>query len=246
MSTINPGRRSILLSAVALGGVAALPLMASAEIAQAQTTLREPKSAVPIRTYFASGGTISIDIRDTVALIGLGRTGNGNWVNSETPVVLPLIYERIERDPSLGAVVLYSFGDDFSSGFNDNTGIEADAIEAATWRGKKPFIAVAHGETRGLANGLLLAADARVASADARFTDLAALTPNSPAARTLIEDVGRANAKRFLLSGDACGAHEAFRIGLVQDILATRDEALDAAAEMARRMAMRRMPTALS
>jgi enoyl-CoA hydratase len=246
MSTIDPERRSILLSAAALGGLAALPLMASAEIAQAETALRGTKSVVPIRTGFASDGTISIEVRDTVALIGLGRTGNGNWVNSGTPVVLPLIYERIERDPSLGAAVLYALGDDFSSGLNDSTGIEADAIEAATWRGKKPFIAVAHGETRGLANGLLLAADVRIASADARFTHLDALAPKNPAAQTLIEDVGRANAKRYLLSGDACGAHEAFRIGLVQDILPTRDEALDAATEMARRMAMRRMPIASS
>jgi len=245
MSTIDPERRSILLSAAALGSLAALPLINGTEIARAETSLRGTNGAVPIRKCFASDACISI--LGMVALIGLGPAGsNRNWVNTQSPVALPLIYEQIERDPSVGAAVLYALGEDFSSGLDNSTGIEADAIEAATWRGKKPLIAVAHGETRGLANGLLLAADVRIASADARFSDLAALTQNSPAAQTLIEDVGRANARRLLLSGDACGAHEAFRIGLVQDILPTRDEAIDTAIDMAHRMAMRRVPAASS
>jgi enoyl-CoA hydratase len=246
MSTTDPERRSILLRAAAVGGLAVLPVITSREVAQAETAWCGMRSVVPPQKGFALDGAISVKIRDMVAVIGLGRAGKDNWVSPLIPEALSLIYERIESDPSLGAAVLYTIGDDFSSGLNGGTEIEAKAIEAAIWHGKKPIIAVAHGETRGLVNALLLAANVRIASADARFTHLDALATKDSATRLLMEDVGRANANRYLLSGDACGVHEAFRIGLVQDILPTRDDALDAATEIARRMAKRGMATASS
>ncbi len=232
MSLNHPPRRSILLTAATLGGISAVPL----------TKVYRSRSLginrmIQQEQLFSSG--VDVEMRGPVVLIGLNRSGTNDWVNAATVETLSRLYEHIELSSLVGAAVLYALGENFSSGLHVASGVVAQAIAAATWRGTKPLVAVVHGEVQGLANTLPLAADARITTADARFTHLDALALEGPAAMTLIEDVGRANARRYLRSGEHCGAHEALRLGLVQDLSATRDEALDMAIKLAGRMAAR-------
>lgn len=100
-----------------------------------------------------------------------------------------------------------------------------------------PVIAAIDGGCFGAAVALTLAADVRIAGSGARFAvtpaKLGLLYPAIDVQR-LIATVGRGQASRLLLTGDAVDAPEAARIGLVQQVV---PNAIDAAADMAARIA---------
>ena len=100
-----------------------------------------------------------------------------------------------------------------------------------------PVIAAIDGGCFGAAVALMLAADMRIGGEGARF----AVTPARlgllyPAidVRRLIAAVGRGQASRLLLTGDAIDAAEAARTGLIEQVV---PNALDAAQAIAERIA---------
>jgi len=99
-----------------------------------------------------------------------------------------------------------------------------------------PVIAAIDGGGFGAAVALALAADMRIAGDAARFAvtpaKLGLLYPAIDVQR-LIARVGRGQASRLLLSGDAIDAAEAARIGLVEQVV---PDALEAAQAMAERI----------
>jgi enoyl-CoA hydratase/carnithine racemase len=100
-----------------------------------------------------------------------------------------------------------------------------------------PVIAAIDGGCFGAAVALALAADVRIAGEAARFAvtpaKLGLLYPAIDVQR-LIAVVGRGQASRLLLTGDAIDASEAVRIGLIEQL---GPNALDAAQAMAERIA---------
>jgi enoyl-CoA hydratase/carnithine racemase len=100
-----------------------------------------------------------------------------------------------------------------------------------------PSIAAIDGGCFGAAVALALAADVRIAGEAARFAvtpaKLGLLYPAIDVQR-LIAVVGRGQASRLLLTGDAIDASEAVRIGLIEQL---GPNALDAAQAMAERIA---------
>lgn len=94
---------------------------------------------------------------------------------------------------------------------------------------------------------LLLAADVRIASADARFAQLEVQRGTYPfggATTRLPREAGWGNAMRWLLTGDEFDAAEALRIGLVQEVVEPGDQ-IDRAVELATRIATRSAPLAV-
>jgi enoyl-CoA hydratase len=111
----------------------------------------------------------------------------------------------------------------------------------------KPVIAAVHGWCMTLGIELLLAADVRIASADARFAQLEVqrgIYPFGGATTRLPREAGWGNAMRWLLTGDEFDAAEALRIGLVQEVVEPGDQ-LDRAVELAERIATRSAPLAV-
>jgi enoyl-CoA hydratase/carnithine racemase len=83
-------------------------------------------------------------------------------------------------------------------------------------------VAAVQGWVMTLAIELLLAADIRIAASDARFAQLEVrrgIYPFGGATIRFPRDAGWGNAMRWLLTGDEFDAAEAYRIGLVQEVV---------------------------
>ena len=107
-----------------------------------------------------------------------------------------------------------------------------------------PVIAAVKGETRGAGLGLALAADLRIAAADAVFSFPEVqfgVPPIFGASQRLYKTIGVGRAKELLFTGRTVDADEALRIGLVNMVVPT--ETLD---EEANKLALRIAGNSLS
>jgi enoyl-CoA hydratase len=204
--------------------------------------------------------SVIVNQRDHVLHIGLNRPAKRNAFNVEMLEELGRAYERLERDDSLRAGVLYAHGDNFTAGL-DLAEVGPRLIEGSLdwpddarnpWRNDgrlwtKPVVAAVHGWCMTLGIELLLAADVRIASTDARFAQLEVqrgIYPFGGATTRLPREAGWGNAMRWLLTGDEFDAAEALRIGLVQEVVEPGNQ-LDRAVELAERIATRSAPLAV-
>jgi len=103
-----------------------------------------------------------------------------------------------------------------------------------------PIIAAVHGMAAGAGSVIALAADFRVCTPAARFaflfTKVGLSGADMGAAYLLPRLVGLGHATRLLMLGDTVNADEAFRIGLISDLVQA-DEFDDAVHGLARRLA---------
>jgi enoyl-CoA hydratase len=205
--------------------------------------------------------SVIVEQRSNVLHIGLNRPAKRNAFNVEMLEDLGRAYERLERDDDLRAGVLYAHGDNFTAGLDlaevgprlAQGSLDWPADARNPWRNdgrpwSKPVIAAVHGLCVTAGIELLLAADIRIASADARFAQLEVqrgIYPFGGATTRLPREAGWGNAMRWLLTGDEFDAAEALRIGLVQEVVEPGDQ-LDRAAELAERIATRSAPLAVS
>ncbi|MGX9791574.1 crotonase/enoyl-CoA hydratase family protein [Mycobacterium sp. MMS18-G62] len=204
--------------------------------------------------------SVIVEPRDHVLHIGLNRSAKRNAFNVDMLQDLGRAYERLETDDNLRAAVLYAHGDHFTGGL-DLAEVGPRLIEGSLdwpadarnpWRNDgrpwtKPVIAAVHGLCFTLGIELLLAADIRIASADARFAQLEVqrgIYPFGGATTRLPREAGWGNAMRWLLTGDEFDAAEALRIGLVQEVVQPGNER-DRAVELAERIATRSAPLAV-
>ena len=204
--------------------------------------------------------SVIVEQRSNVLHIGLNRPEKRNAFNVEMLEDLGRAYERLERDDNLRAGVLYAHGDNFTAGLDlaevgprlVQGSLDWPADARNPWRNdgrpwSKPVIAAVHGWCMTLGIELLLAADIRIASTDARFAQLEVqrgIYPFGGATTRLPREAGWGNAMRWLLTGDEFDAAEALRIGLVQEVVEPGDQ-LDRAAELAERIATRSAPLAV-
>jgi enoyl-CoA hydratase len=204
--------------------------------------------------------SVIVDQRNHVLHIGLNRPAKRNAFNVEMLEQLGRAYERLERDDSLRAGVLYAHGDNFTAGL-DLAEVGPRLIEGSLdwpddarnpWRNDgrqwtKPVVAAVHGWCMTLGIELLLAADIRIASTDARFAQVEVqrgIYPFGGATTRLPREAGWGNAMRWLLTGDEFDAAEALRIGLVQEVVEPGNQ-LDRAVELTERIATRSAPLAV-
>lgn len=204
--------------------------------------------------------TVIVEQQSNVLHIGLNRPAKRNAFNVEMLEDLGRAYERLERDDNLRAGVLYAHGDNFTAGLDlaevgprlVQGSLDWPADARNPWRNdgrpwSKPVIAAVHGWCMTLGIELLLAADVRIASADARFAQLEVqrgIYPFGGATTRLPREAGWGNAMRWLLTGDEFDAAEALRIGLVQEVVEPGDQ-FDRAVELAERIATRSAPLAV-
>ena len=204
--------------------------------------------------------SVIVEKRSNVLHIGLNRPEKRNAFNVEMLEDLGRAYERLERDDDVRAGVLYAQGDNFTAGLDlaevgprlAQGSLDWPADARNPWRNDgrpwtKPVVAAVHGWCVTAGIELLLAADVRIASTDARFAQLEVqrgIYPFGGATTRLPREAGWGNAMRWLLTGDEFDAAEALRIGLVQEVVEPGDQ-LDRAAELAERIATRSAPLAV-
>lgn len=192
-----------------------------------------------------------------VLLIGLNRPEKYNAFNLALINQLAQAYHRLENDPEVSCGVLYGRGKHFTSGL-DLAQVGPEIARGALdfhrpgrrdpWRRDGPWLTplvmAVHGLVMTLAIELALAADIRIASSDARFSQLEinrGIYAFGGATARLPRDCGWGNAMRWLLAGEEYDATEALRIGLVQEVVAP-DAQLDRALDIARRISDRSAP----
>lgn len=197
-------------------------------------------------------GQISLERRGHVLLIGLDRAAKRNAFDLPLWETLCSAYGELDRDPELRVGVLHALGDHFTGGldlvqwapvfqsgkFPLPTG-GLDPLGLVGPRLTKPIVAAVQGICYTIGIELLLATDIRVAATSTKFGQIEikrGIYPVGGATIRFPREVGWANAMRYLLTGDDFDAHEALRIGFVQEIC-DHGEQLGRALSIAERIA---------
>ena len=196
---------------------------------------------------------IQLEVRNSVLIITLDRPDVLNAQNQAMRDQLVEALDRLDDDDTLLVGVIRGAGRAFSAGadlkelLDDSSGGRPDVDRTIRMRPfvrldatRKPLIAVVHGWT--IAGGLELAlcCDLRVAAADAKF---ALPEPRSigamagVAVHRLAQMIPLGEALRLLLTAQPIDAERAYAIGLVQEVAADADAALDVALELAAQIA---------
>lgn len=197
---------------------------------------------------------VTVERDGHVLLIGVDRADKRNAWNLAVIDQVAAAYQRLSTDDDVRAGVLYGHGDHFSAGLDlaevgpavAERGPEALAGSGAydpfgLWGepASKPVVMAVQGIAFTLSIELALASDVVVAADDVRFNQLEigrGIIPFGGATMRAPLQLGWGNAMRFLLTAEEFGAPEAFRIGLVQQVVQPGHQ-LERATELAHRIA---------
>lgn len=199
-----------------------------------------------------SPSRVSREQRGQILLIGLDRVAKRNAFDLDLLNELSLAYGEFERNAEARVAVVFGHGEHFTAGL-DLANVAADLAEGwqaptggcdpwgvfAGPRVSKPVIVAVQGYCLTLGIELMLAADINLCASNTRFAQLEVqrgLFPFGGATLRLHQIAGWGNAMRWLLTGDEFDAHEALRLGLVQEVMASED-LMPRALELAERIA---------
>lgn len=174
--------------------------------------------------------------RGHVLLIGLNRPEKRNAADYELLNALAEAYGELDRDPELRAGVVHAIGDHFTGGldladvgprigpeglsFVGDTGVDPWGVSGP--RVRKPVVVAVQGTCLTLGIELILAADVAVAARSTTFAQIEVargILPFGGATIRFPRAAGWGNAMRYILTGDPFDADEAYRMGLVQEVV---------------------------
>ncbi|WP_349962542.1 enoyl-CoA hydratase-related protein [Rhizobium sp. ZPR3] len=258
------GRRDLIKATATIAAVIPVTAAATAAIgaesaqrdqfAQATEVMQQAQTTTTLEEVGVGSGTkLTIERRGQVALLGLNRPAAENRIDPETFRALAKALYGYDHDPSLRAAVLFGHGERFSRG------IDVEAYKAVANSGgplagltrivnplnygpalrRKPLIAAVHGDTWNLAHELFLSADLRVAAADTNFgqdENAHGRFPGGGSTVRFVHEAGWGNAMRYMLTGDHWTAEDAYRMGTLQEIVETAQDAFDRAIEIANKI----------
>lgn len=187
---------------------------------------------------------------DGIALITVNRPDKLNALNRETISQLERAFERAEQESAVRALILTGSGEKaFVAGADINelaamTPVEAQALSAhgqLVFRKlemlPKPSVAAINGFALGGGLELAMSCTARIAASGAKLGQpevKLGILPGYGGTQRLPRLVGRARALEMLLSGEPVDAGEAYRIGLVNSVVA-QTELLEACRQWLRK-----------
>lgn len=197
---------------------------------------------------------VKVEQRGHVLLIGLARAEKMNAMNRAMYHQIAQAYGQLERDPDLRVGLVYAEGDHFTAGLelNDWTGVFANGQGIAVGEGEidpfgvvgpalsKPVVFAAQGICFTCGVEMMLNTEVRVAASNTRFAQLEVkrgIYACGGATVRLPQEIGWANAQRYLLTGEEWTAAQAFQWGLIQELVEPGQEftvALDIAERIAR------------
>jgi len=198
----------------------------------------------------------SHDTRTGVATLTLNRPERLNALTFEVYGELLDTFRALNTEPGVRAVVITGAGKAFCSGgdVHDIIGKLVDRnadglleftrmtcdLVVAIRQCSRPVVAALNGTTAGAGAVIAIACDVRIAAASARiaflFTRFGLSGADMGAAWLLPRIVGFGRATELLMTGEFIDAHEAFRIGLCNRVVAD-GEALTAATAFAEQLA---------
>lgn len=200
-------------------------------------------------------GSISTEIRDHLFLIGLNRPRKYNGYTPTMARQLGEAMTRLDEDDALWVGVIFGHGDHFTAGLDlpkwtgrmqagGQAASEEDESERLDIVGlgracRKPIVTACQGISFTFGIELALGGDIVIAAEDCRFSQLEpkrGIHATGGATLRFVERCGWGNAMYHLLTADEFDAHEAHRIGLVQEVVPVGRQ-LDRAIEIAEQIA---------
>ncbi|NIF18387.1 enoyl-CoA hydratase [Pantoea sp. Cy-639] len=201
--------------------------------------------------------TILLDIHGKVGLITLNRPQALNALNAQIVGEINQALDQLEKDPSIGCVVLTGSAKAFAAGADIKEMAElqypqiyvedlfSDADRIANRR--KPIIAAVSGFALGGGCELAMMCDFILAADNAKFgqpeINLGVL-PGMGGTQRLTRAVGKAKAMELCLTGRLMGAEEAERAGLVARIV-PQAELVEEALKVAATIASKSIPVSM-
>jgi len=201
--------------------------------------------------------TILLDIHGKVGLITLNRPQALNALNAQIVGEINQALDQLERDPSIGCVVLTGSAKAFAAGadikemadlqypqiYVDDLFSDADRIANR----RKPIVAAVSGFALGGGCELAMMCDFILAADNAKFgqpeINLGVL-PGMGGTQRLTRAVGKAKAMELCLTGRLMGAEEAERAGLVARIV-PQAELVEEALKVAATIASKSIPVSM-
>jgi methylglutaconyl-CoA hydratase len=184
----------------------------------------------------AGYATLVVEVRNNIALVALARPDVHNAFDETLIAELTMALRSLDADPAVRAVVLLGHGRSFCAGADLNwmkkmagyghaenladAGALAEMLRTL-YTLSKPTIARVHGAAYGGGVGLVACCDVAVAAQEATFALSEAKLGLIPATISpyVIEAIGARMARRYFLTAERFDAAEAYRIGLVHDIV---------------------------
>ena len=199
--------------------------------------------------------TLRLERRGHVAVVTLDRPDKLNAMDATLRDELVEVAGETRADDEVRAVVFTGAGRGFCAGVDlsggradDGTPSQDERLDEFGWVGRqalaihgldKPTIAAVNGPAAGAGMSLALACDLRVGGASARFKTVfveRSLSPDSGMSYFLPRIVGYGRAADLVFTSRAVDAEEAYRIGLL-DRLVADDELVDAAVALGEQIA---------
>ena len=179
---------------------------------------------------------ITVERDGQVLLIGFNRVEKRNAADLRLLEELSLAYGELERDPELRVGFLFAHGEHFTAGLDlADVGprIGAEGLDIVPEGGinpwqvsgeslSKPVVMAVQGTCLTLGIELMLASDIVVAADSTTFGQIEVargILPFGGATIRFPRAVGWGNAMRWILTGDSFPVEEAYRIGLVQEVV---------------------------
>lgn len=201
---------------------------------------------------------LTLEVEDEIAVLSIARPGALNALNSETLEELDVCLTEIEARDDVKVVILTGGPDkkgnafkSFVAGADISEMVNFTAPEARAFgiKASKPFfklmemrqvtIAAVNGFALGGGCEIAMACDIRIASDNATFgqpeTGLG-IIPGFGGTQRLARLVGMGRAKEMIFTCDSIDANEAYRIGLVNKVVA-QDDLMSTAKDMAKKIA---------
>ena len=194
---------------------------------------------------------LQVDVADRIATITINRPDKLNALNDATMAELGQAIEWVHADSAVGGVVVTGAGRAFVAGA-DISELRSKAgpeVYALARRGQdifrrfetspKPVIAAVNGFALGGGCELAMACHIRIAAEGAKFGQpevKLGITPGYGGTQRLTRLVGRGRALQLLLTGEMVDASEALRLGLVNRVVPSGEEAVASARAMLAKM----------
>jgi enoyl-CoA hydratase len=203
--------------------------------------------------------TLLYEKRNGIGYVTISRPEKLNALNNKVMAELSSCFEQIDGDEEVRAVILNGAGEKaFVAGADINELAVNNPVQGqeTSTRGQKvldfienlgkPVIAAINGYALGGGCELAMACTLRIASDNARFGQpevKLGIIPGYAGTQRLPRLVGKGRAMELILTGEPISAQEAYRIGLVNQVVAAKD--LIAAAEAQARKIMANGPLAV-
>lgn len=195
---------------------------------------------------------LNITRRGATAILSMNRPGQRNALSLEMREAFERTLREVRDDDAVKAVVLTGSGGHFCAGGDIKSLSQAQAEGRDAFEGRdrirhiqrwfdmladleKPVICAVDGAAFGAGLSLALCADYVIAERSATFCAVFArigYVPDLLGMYLLPRAVGLPRAKELVFTARVCGADEALRLGLAQEVC---DNALDRAIDMAAR-----------